>query len=412
MTNLLPPLLLILAPGASETASAVLRDVRIASPHLEAATPACTVLVERGAITWIGAPGDEPSLEGASVFEGEGRFLAPGFCDMHVHLPGHGGELPVEFLDEALEMMLRKGITTARVARGEPALLDVKRAVERGELPGPRLLVAAPPLRSSAFPTLDEARESFAIWSAQGYDAIKFLSAPEGTDYAAYVAAAREAGLPWYGHAPFEGLEVCALEGQVSVEHLSAVSRLRHADPDALAPALEALATAGVSLCPDLDFYYVYSDRATTEELTGRAGLGELPHGTVTRWTEELLVSDPRRRQMTATLQVFLDAVPEVRASGVNLVLSPSDGRFVVPGHSFAVEAGHLAEAGFTPAEILAMATVNAARCLGEQSRRGTVEVGRRADLVLLDADPFASAEALGSVRAVWLAGRLVSGGA
>ena len=86
---------------------------------------------------------------------------------------------------------------------------------------------AAPPLSARAFPPLEEARRRFAVHRAQGYHSIKFLSAPEGTDYAAYVAAARDAGLAWYGHAPEGGLAACDLEGQVSVEHLSAVARLR-----------------------------------------------------------------------------------------------------------------------------------------------------------------------------------------
>ena len=66
--------------------------------------------------------------------------------------------------------------------------------------------------------------------------------------------------------------------------------------------------------------------------------------------------------------------------------------------------------AGYSPKEVLVMATLNGARCQGEENLRGSVQVGRVADLVLLDGNPFEDVAALGQVSCVLTAGQIVFG--
>lgn len=393
--------------GGEDVRACLIENVQIASPEREASRPGMSVLIEHGAIIRIESAGVLKAKPGVVVIDGKGRYLSPGFCDMHVHLPGVNSDLPASFREEALSLMLEGGVTTARVARGAYELLETKRAIAEGRLRGPRLLVAAPALRRDSFPTLEEARSQFSIWRAQGFDAIKFLSGPEDADYPAYVEAARLAGLPWYGHLPPTGLGACGYPGQVSVEHASALVRAFNADPFEFQNDVDSLAALNVFVCPDIDFYYVHSNVPSTEELLARDGVGSLPHGLVQSWAENRRLPDPRRQKNADLIATFSKTVPMLRTAGLRLLLSASDGPYIVPGKSLAVEAAHLARMGFTPRELLAMATLNAASCLAESDRYGTVEVGRVADLVLLDEDPLLSADALGKVSAVLQAGRL-----
>jgi len=249
------PLLLIAGMASTpgqDSGTLILQNVHVACPTSSELRPACRVAIEHGAIVSIEPMDDEASPEGASVLDGRGRFLVPGFYDMHTHLPGVDSALPAPFRHQALRMMLEAGITTARVARGAPELLVDKRAIARGEIPGPRLFVAAPPLARNRFPALEDAIELFAIWKAQGYDAAKFLSGPPAAEHAAHARAAVAAGLRWYGHLPAGPVSDWSLESMASLEHASALERLAALFPDTLDQDLRPLAKNKIFVCPDI----------------------------------------------------------------------------------------------------------------------------------------------------------------
>ncbi|MCA3183281.1 MAG: amidohydrolase family protein [Cupriavidus sp.] len=81
-------------------------------------------------------------------------------------------------------------------------------------------------------------------------------------------------------------------------------------------------------------------------------------------------------------------------------------GIWCIPGFSLQAEFRQLAQAGFTPLDVLQMTTLNAAAFLGRTSSMGTVEEGRNADLVLLEADPLADVANLARIGGVFLRGR------
>lgn len=389
----------------------VVRDVRVACPTTEAASGPHQVVIAHGAIVRI-EPMDSagPVPEAASVLDGRGRFLAPGFYDMHVHLPGVGSALPASFRRQALGMMLDSGITSARVARGHHGLLADKQAVERGDAKGPRLCLAAPALGSQSFPDADAAMQQFKVWKAQGFDAVKFLSGPPAGELHVYAGAAVATGLRWYGHLPKGDVSTWPLASMTSLEHASALVRMAERSPDTFDADLARLKSHGIFVCPDVDWYYANSDMPSLEALMAREGIGQLPHDVVHGWAESRRLPSPRRAGHAKAVRVFRELAPQLRAAGVELLISPSDAPFSVPGASYVLEAQHLSDAGYSAPEVFRMATLNAARCQGEESVRGSVTVGKIADLVLLEEDPFEDVAALGTVRCVLVAGRVVVG--
>lgn len=404
----LPPLAIQRSPETAR--SLVIENVHVACPTSDAPLEAQRVVIQHGAIVLIQPMEGTAYSQAGPVLDGRGRYLAPGFYDMHTHLPGVDSYFPATFRDEALRLMLESGITTARVARGAPELLAVKAAIAQGDLVGPRLFVATPALRRDSFPPLETTPELFSVWKAQGYDAVKFLSGPPALEQKGHAAGAIAAGLRWYGHLPGGPVADWPLDWMASLEHASALERMVDRFPETTGGDLALLASNGVFVCPDLDWYYAHTELAPLEDLLAREGMDLLPEAVVKDWSDQRALPNPRRKGYEKTLTVFEALAPKLRAAGVELLVSPSDAPFCVPGKGYVIEAQHLAKAGYSAREVLRMATLNGARCQGEESLRGSVQVGRVADLVLLDADPFKSVDALGAVSAVIVDGTVVAG--
>jgi len=113
---------------------------------------------------------------------------------------------------------------------------------------------------------------------------------------------------------------------------------------------------------------------------------------------------DPKRVERNGQMFAkLLDAVRQMHAAGVTIVAGTDIG---VPGHTLHREMELYVEAGFTPLEALQAATIVPARVLGKDKQLGTVTVGKRADLLIVDGDPLADIKALRKVRLVVSRGR------
>ncbi len=200
------------------------------------------------------------------------------------------------------------------------------------------------------------------------------------------------------------------LTSMASLEHASAIERMAARSPDTFERDLALLSEHGIYVCPDIDWYFTNSDIAPLESLLAREGMERLPKSVVETWTENRRRPNPRKEAFATSVRVFRELAPQLRAAGVELLISPSDAPFSVPGASYVLEAQHLADAGYSAREVLRMATWNGACCQGEEHLRGSVTEGKVADLVLLEKDPFESVAALGSVSCVLVAGVVVVG--
>jgi imidazolonepropionase-like amidohydrolase len=116
---------------------------------------------------------------------------------------------------------------------------------------------------------------------------------------------------------------------------------------------------------------------------------------------------DPERGSRTIP-QAAMESLPRIQAAGITVALGTDAGNIgTLHGPSLFREARLMAQAGLTPAQVLHAATVGGARALGLEDELGDVAVGRRADLVLLDADPLVSVDNLARARLVVRAGRV-----
>lgn len=384
-----------------------------------------TVVVRGRRIAAAGPSATVAVPAGARRIDGRGRWLIPGLWDMHVHAAAH------DFPDFTGPLLLAHGVTGAR---DMGFLVDSARhwktEVAAGRVDGPRLVVGgrldgprnrAPWVARAA--TADEARRAVDTLAARGADFIKVYSHLPRDAYFAAAERARLRGVPFAGHVPYAvSMDAAARAGQRSVEHgddlmracsrddaalraeLAALSpdapperqlalvrdharRMRAGADDArCGRMIGALADAGTWLTPTLVVYQPYQTPADTSVLHP-GQVRYVPRGLRAEWDARLR----RAGGDTAIVGAYfsLARTGEAHRAGVRL-LAGTDAplAYVHPGLSLHDELALLVRAGLTPMQALQTATREPAAYLGALDSLGTVQPGRVADLVLLDADP------------------------
>ena len=411
-----------------------------------------TVLIRGGRIASIGPTKATPAQVGTQVIDARGKFLIPGLWDMHVHW----------YLKEYLPLFIANGVTGVRQMNGRPSLLEWRREVASGGTLGPRLSVASPivdgpkPVQPNSIKiaNANEARQSVTTIKREGYDFIKVYNLVPREAYFALASEAKAQGLSFVGHTPFAVTAGEASDaGQKSIEHLAgvllscsreeqALTRTLLSDP-AVADQPKMGDTLRARLVSEIGASETY-DSVKARSLLGRFirnGTWQDPTLVILRDTELLDEVhdlkderlrylppavrerfDPTNNQMTKTILTLdhekrrnlfrwqIEMVGEMRRAGV-LILAGTDtsefGGF--PGFSLHDELELLVRAGLTPMEALQSATISAARFLGEEREFGSVEEGKVADLVLLDANPLADISNIKRIDAVIFGGKLIS---
>jgi len=404
------------------------------------------VLVTDGVVEVIApANGFVPPEDAVVIAPDEETWLVPGLSDMHVHLLSNDRIDPA-LVESELDVLLANGVTSARVPAGNARLLQLRAEIESGFVVAPHLDVASPQLVGESpgpgfhgivVDTPEAGARAVHELAEAGYDAIKLTYWIRPDVYDAIVAAAREVELPVIGHVgPEIGLQR-ALDAGQQIEHLDPFLAallpedagveggpfgLAIWDPDrwetlehleeARIPALASqAAAAGLWCSPTLRF-------ANESFGTGRpnAAIDATPDARfVSESVREALLagrdlfwSDPPTAEQRARFVHLRDALTlELQRAGVRLMAgSESPEWMLLPGFTLHRELESLVAAGLSPWEALATATRNPAEWRGDLDRVGTIEVGKRADLVLLGADPLEAIENTRAVEGVLIHGR------
>jgi imidazolonepropionase-like amidohydrolase len=413
-------------------------DVTVVSLESDRVLPGQVVVVEGGRIASLG-PADRVRIPRTlRRIDGRGRFLMPGLVDTHIHIwpeESDAASAEKEFL-----LLLAHGVTTARVMIGQPEHLRLREQIARGELLGPTLYVAGPPLGvapgeipgAPELKTPEDAARAVAAQKQAGYDAVKVLDGLGRAEYDAAVKEAREAGLPVVGHVPGEvGLEHALASRQDSIDHLSGylealirddsplkgqkALRLRDVipalDESKMGPLARATRAAGVANVPTLFFWRALFSLDTPEDLRKRPGLEFVPARKIEEWSEQrrkMLANATSTRATMARYHALRDRLTKALGDAGARVLLGTDSPdfFNVPGVAALEELKLLVGAGLTPCQTLRAGTADAAAFLGGAEEFGTVAVGRRADLILLEANPLQDVRNVARRAGVMVRGR------
>ncbi|WP_266169019.1 amidohydrolase family protein [Dyella subtropica] len=363
-----------------------------------AARPVAAVYVEDGRITSIMASGSRPKAsDKQDVIDGTGKYLIPGLWDMHAHY-------------EQVEwgpIYLAAGVTTVRDCGNEfDFITTVRDAVQSGRGIGPRLLIAGivdgtGPITLGAVTadTPEQAREVVRRYKNAGAVQIKIYSSMKPELVPVIADEAHKLGLTVTGHVP-EGMTTAqaVAAGYDSVNHIHYVARdLLHMERDKPVPPIDfSTPDAQQQLALFKAHRTVFDDTTVLfQTLTRPAAtpLETLEPG-ITHVAPSLAAAlnatgapPAKAPEFAQRYAAFLATLRELHKQGLTIVAGTDQD---VPGYSLHRELEIYVQAGFTPMEALQAATSVPARVLKLDKELGTLEVGKRADMLLLDGDPLA----------------------
>lgn len=426
----------------------VIQRVTVIDATGKPAQSGMTVVIEKGQITSIGPWKKVKAPAGSQIVDGRGKFLIPGLWDMHAHgyAPDPGETADAEWM---APLHLANGVVGVRAMAGPENASAWRVQHAKDDKPSPSVYLASPILDGPDF-TLPgsvvvanavQARAAVHRYQANGADFIKVYDSLPREAYFAIVDEARKLGISFAGHVPTAvRVEEASDAGQKSMEHLVGVALGLSSQEDALfavkyvqlgdftrrdlraeqsydeskAAALFArFIKNGTWQCPTLALNrsYAHFDDGI---FMHKEWLKYVPSNMRDYWknVSEHYVKGKSAETWDEAHREFPEEfklVGRMYQAGV-AILAGTDtfNPYVYPGFSLHEELSLLVEAGLPPMAALQAATIGPARFMGQADRRGTVEVGKVADLVLLDRDPLADIHNTTSIRAVILGGKLM----
>ena len=169
-------------------------NVNVVPFDRERILPGQTVIVRDGRIAEIGPAEKTKVPAGTLQIDGRGKYLMPGLADMHVHLfPGTGQ--PDDLANQQFQLFLANGVTTIRNMIGKPEHLALRDRVAKGELLGPTIYTAGPPLLGNNVQTPEAAEKAVTDQKKAGYDLLQLHEGLSPETYAAIVATAKRVGV-------------------------------------------------------------------------------------------------------------------------------------------------------------------------------------------------------------------------
>jgi imidazolonepropionase-like amidohydrolase len=446
----------------------VVRDVTVVNVIDGSLRAGQTVLVAGNRITAVGPATEIRVPDDADVIYAAGGFLIPGLWDMHVHSVANVGPdmaiSSVAAMDWHFPLFLAWGVTGVRNMNdgtGDVSLKltsSLKRRLATGDPRGPRFLANGPSIdgdpplgsNSAVVHTAQEARAAVDTLVDSGADFIKVYENLSREAYFAIMDQARRRGVRVDGHVPFRVTpEEAADAGQRTFEHVLAMAAgcstsaaaererfasvlapragaaaldglapltlFRHErllydsrDPAACATTIAAYRRNGVADTPNV---VAYRDVVNAKEILSDANRMRVVPEVIRRNWEAMLETDlfPEMQSVLGPLvPLYAENARLLNEAGVLLLAGTDVGiPTLIPGLSLHEELELLVGAGLTPLEVLRTATINPARVLGQTDSLGSIDVGKLADLVLLDANPLADIRNTQRIRAVIADGRL-----
>ena len=392
-----------------------------------------TVVMTGDRISEIGEPDKVPIPSGAQTVDGTGKYLLPGLWDMHMHLS--------HVSDSALPLLIANGVTGICDMGGDLDQIDRWREeITKGTRAGPRIIRAGPivdgPRKEEGLHRLTvndaaEARQAVESLKKRSVDFIKVYHFLSRDSYFALAEEAKKQRVPFAGHIP-NGVSPreASDAGQQRLEHTAVLlqafialeKKEGRTQKQLTAEAFEKLAgEQGTALFQAMvkNGTWHTPTLVVAQSFLLRTEMAAKPDDrrkyiaaiTKEHWEknnpvpQNLSAEDMAERKKA--LEKMLQIVGAMRRAGISILAGTDPPtRDVFPGFSVHDELGLLVKAGLTPLEAIQAATLNAVKCLGLSDSYGTIEKGKVADLVLLEADPLESIANTQKIAGMVVAGK------
>ena len=393
-------LLYSVSASAQKNNALVIAHVTVIDCTGAAAKPNSTVVLTGGLVSAVGPSETVTVPTGVRVVEANGKFLIPGLWDMHGHL--------TDATADAFPLLIMNGVTGVRDMGGNLAQIDRWRSeIASGMRVGPHIVRAGPFVDGPkegvsnrlTVRTAEEARQAVRDLKAKKVDFIKVHNALPPEAFFALMDEARKEHIPVAVHLP-KGVSSAEASdaGVASLEHIETISESALWRKGATAKTVEQaedenLGPAGQEL------FQRFVKNGTWYVPT----LVAYERGFVL-WSNDPESLKPR----LDVHEKQIELVRMMHKAGVQIMAGSDFSDWaLVPGVDLHNELALLVEAGFSPLEALQAATLSPAKFLGKTNTYGTIQVGRVADLVLLDMNPLEDISHTRKIHAVVLGGKL-----
>jgi imidazolonepropionase-like amidohydrolase len=390
----------------------------------------------------------------ATVIDGSGKFLIPGLWDMHAHTLGD------KRYHWVFPLLIANGVTGVREMAADMSFDSInliRREILMGKILGPRFGAVTQKIfdgpgtklvEAWTVGTVEEARRLVKLYKQQRMDFIKVYDLLSREVYLAIVDESKRQKIPVAGHVPFlmTAAEVSDW-GQISIEHNTGITLSCSRDEDRLRKELQELSKTsfgavtrvpinikaamtydeqkakalfarfvrnGTWMCPTM---IVNPDRNAQKPETPErlkyipAPLQEVWRNALKRFDSSIKRFDSSAEGTRVSYQKKLEIVGLMHRTGVGLLAGTDAGggvSYVFPGFSLHEELELFVQAGLSPFAALQTATLNPAKFLHKEKEFGTVEKGKIADLVLLEANPLENISNTKKIFAVVVNGKLL----
>lgn len=374
--------------------------------------PDQTVLVQNGKILQIGDAKNISVPSGFQAIDCSGMYMMPGLTDMHVH----------NLVSSSQHLLnLANGVTTVRDMDGFPWMLKERDQIKNNKLLAPNMYIAGHILNNrpmgmyaTVVKTPDEARAIIRQQKKDGYDFIKVHNILPLEIYSAILDEAHKQQIDVVGHIPHEiTIHQAAELGQKTFEHFKG-----YILDAGLKLTTENYVQESKNLkswnCPT---FYTYRTslrgEAATKLVNGSTEMKYASWRDKQEWLETAKETPDENLKLEQnilplSIKIFKDLLPiyDRWLAGTD---SGGGYPFMVPGFSLQEELRIMNENGLTPFQTLKAATINAAQAMGREKEFGTIEVGKRADLLILKSSPLQKISNLENIDSVIVRGIYLS---
>lgn len=418
LLNLLLTASLLLAPSPSSDDVYAFVNVTVIPMSSDEVHTHQTVIVEGDRIVAVGSVDSVEIPDGAEIIDGEGKYLIPGLSEMHGHIPPPSQS--AQEIENVLFLYVANGITTVRGMLGYDNQLELKERAFRGELTSPNLYLAGPSFNGNTVSSPAQAAQKVMTQVVEGWDLLKIHPGLTMDEFDAMAETAHEQGIRFGGHVPAEvGLAHAIEMGQETFDHLDgyieyAADESGRLDSAKLDEIVRATKSAGAYVVPTMVLWETILGVGNLSEMQDFPELQYVSKRSVQGWVnafeQRTSAATFNPTVMNNVARSRLDVLSALHEAGVPILMgTDAPQQFSVPGFSLHREMRKMTEAGMTPYEVLKSGSYNVGQYFSNEDDFGTIEIGKRADLILLNSDPLESVENIANRAGVMVKGRWLS---